>query len=403
MAGGTSSAAKDKRRREAKEKTRLANAKVEEYRKAAEESKRKLEEISKNGETPELKDEYERLKSEVDGSGDTLMEYEAEANRLIKEEKQIEEMDVDPEKDDGSLFVPGNPDGSKSGSGQPGGFFGSKDPPLVDLTDEKGSKGKPAVDGDPDDAGLFTPDQAREAMGIDADGKVVVWRQQGYSKPVIVAYGPPNARKYERSTAYQSGIEFDGDETPQFGPDHRVGDEKNGKKFVRRWNEFKGIQGEAYEGDVDELRPKEKGEKRPFPKTELLVKWEIGGQIKRTWEVRSSIKHLWANPSKCDEYIYHAALHHAKQYQDWLSGQRAATSKSPSPGPSANLMPKGSQDKGKGIKKEGDDGNSGTASKSPMIQYREEWCELEEIDPATMTPEDKANFLLSWNMIKLKI
>jgi hypothetical protein len=67
------------------------------------------------------------------------------------------------------------------------------------------------------------------------------------------------------------------------------------------------------------------------------------------------------------------------------------------------LIPQNSQGE-KVIKKEGDGGSgSSSSSKSPMIQYREQWCELEEIDPQNMTSEDKANFLLSWNMIKLKI
>jgi hypothetical protein len=64
------------RRREAKERTCLADAKVEEYRQAAKQSRRQLEELSKsynNSENLEHKDKYKRLKAEVNGSGNTLM------------------------------------------------------------------------------------------------------------------------------------------------------------------------------------------------------------------------------------------------------------------------------------------------------------------------------------------
>jgi hypothetical protein len=398
-------AAKVRRRRDVKEKSRQANSALEAARNENERMKKQLEDLAKSkgdDENSEHDEEYKRLKEELERSGSMLKEVESEAQKA-KEEEDSEMKDADPEEEDGSLFVPKKTDGDPSDQ-QSGLPLGSTDPLPINLTNPNGNHEVPKVDDDPEDAGLFTPDHAREAAGRSDDGVVVAWRQQGYSRPIIIGYGPLNARKYEPSTAYRSGIPFDEANTAKFGPDDRLGDQKIGKKFVRTYGEFKGISGECYDCKIDELKPKEKGEKRTYPRTELRVKWEINGEIKRTWETRSSIKHLWPNPTRCDEYIYGAAIHHAKQHQDWLQGQRVGKEKSPSPSPNMNrLMPQNSQGE-KVIKKEGDGGSgSSSSSKSPMIQYREQWCELEEIDPQNMTSEDKANFLLSWNMIKLKI
>ena len=422
--------AKDKRRREAKEKSRIAANKFEETKKENDALKHKLEQLAKShkdGKASENTEEYDQLKTKADSLVQTLRQVEEEA-QLAKKAEDQEMKDADSNEEE--LFVdPGNPitdislksessfDGvniesipaaPQTGSGLPAHSFG--EPPVVDLTDTSGNPQPLAIDEDPEDAGLFTPANAREATGRTDDGDIVAWTERGYSTPVIISFGPPNARKYERSTAYRSGIPFDKGKTDQFGPDHRHGDEKQGRKFVRRWDDFKGIQGEAYNCKLAELKPKEKGEKRAYPLTELLVKWEIDGKVKRTWETRSSIKHLWPNPTLCDEYIYVSAEHHHKQHQDWLNGERKATSKSPSPGPDMQrLRPHGTPPPEPEIKNEHENANGGSppkGNKSPMAamrEYREEWCALEDIDPTEMSPEDKANFLLTWNMMKVRL
>ena len=47
-------------------------------------------------------------------------------------------------------------------------------------------------------------------------------------------YSPQNTAKYERSTAVKEDAKFDEDITEQFGEDHRLGDKKIKKKFVRK-------------------------------------------------------------------------------------------------------------------------------------------------------------------------
>ena len=125
------------------------------------------------------------------------------------------------------------------------------------------------------------------------------------------------------------------------------------------------------------------------------------------WEVRSSIRHLFSNVKKADTYIYDAAVWHAKRHQEWLDGQREAKDRSPTPDPNSRLSPSPEPTGQKPIKTEGDDNSQGppvppTPPKSAMLQYREQWCELNEIDPEKLKTDRalQGEFLKSWNEIK---
>ncbi|KFY31399.1 hypothetical protein V493_01139 [Pseudogymnoascus sp. VKM F-4281 (FW-2241)] len=113
---------------------------------------------------------------------------------------------------------------------------------------------------------------------------------RGTSKPVIVAYGPKNARIYKRSTVYRES-NIIGEDAKQFGPDHRFRDEtingKKGGKLIRKPREFKGIIGVAYNCHVGELALKAPRKKNdpPSPRklgVDVWVKWEINGKVERS-------------------------------------------------------------------------------------------------------------------------
>ncbi|PVH71730.1 hypothetical protein DL98DRAFT_539825 [Cadophora sp. DSE1049] len=186
-----------------------------------------------------------------------------------------------------------------------------------------------------EDAGLFTSEQADKAAGRWSDGVVTHWRKQGNANHVIVRYGPPTARKYTHTTSSRAGKNFDKKNTPKFGPTFRYGDKKDEDgNHLRSRDEFLGFLAEAYPGDVEGLRPKKtwtdkKGkkrvEKRKFPITDLYVLWLIEGELKRAWETRSSIKHLWTSPGECDKDIYNSAKLHAAEHQKWLDTQDRRT------------------------------------------------------------------------------
>ncbi|KAH7309375.1 hypothetical protein BKA65DRAFT_519694 [Rhexocercosporidium sp. MPI-PUGE-AT-0058] len=399
------SASKDLRKREVKGRIQKATTNIEGSRKTLAAKKLKLAQLSeynRDGADPDEKAEYDNLKEQIAKLDGDIMEWEGELENLNKEDKDTD-MEPQANGDDEGLFVPpGEPSAS---SNKPNGT------PLVDLTEPNGTS-KPLINGEPsdDEEAVFTPAQAREATGQSHGGKIVAWRQQDRSKPVIVRYGPPNAAKYERSTAAKEDNDFDEEETEEFGPDHRLGDQKVAKKFVRRRRELLGIAGLAYNCDLKDLEPREKGETRRVAPLEIWVKWEIGGVIQKTWEIRSSIRHLFSNAKKCDVYIYEAAKWHAARHEEWQNGQREAKDRSPTPVPNSRLSPTPEPSQPK-IKTEGEDsgsplaGTSSTASskasnRAAMLQYREQWCDLKGIDPDSMEPAAEGRFLKAWNEIK---
>lgn len=391
----TNPAGSDQRKREVQGRIQKTSSDIEKHRKNAESKKRKLQEFSNtgiDGVAPEHEEEYRNVEEEFHNLGKTLEEHEAELQRLQQEEADIGGMGQDKDEDK-DLFVPTSGQGSSS-----------TEAPGLNLTNPNGQS-RPLIigqhDDDDDDEIGFTPAQAREATGQSDSGTIVAWRQQDRSKPVIVMYGPRNAAKYERSTAAREDNDFDEDEVAQFGPDKRLGDVKDDKKkFVRRKRELVSILGLAYNCDLDDLQPREKGEKRRLPPLEIWVKWKIDGKIKRAWEIRSSIRHLFSNAKKADTYIYDAAKWHAKRHLEWLEGKREAKDSSPSPEPNSRLSPTPAPTGSKPIKTEGDDNSP--PKRSPMLEYREQWCELNGIDLEELKTDRalQGEFLKSWNEIK---
>jgi hypothetical protein len=85
-----------------------------------------------------------------------------------------------------------------------------------------------------DEENMFTPKQAREAAGLETDGEIVAWVQHGNCKPVVVTYGPRNAWKYKRLTAFRESDMLDELSTPRFGPNYRYGDAKVDGKLISK-------------------------------------------------------------------------------------------------------------------------------------------------------------------------
>jgi hypothetical protein len=346
--------------------------------------KNKLKELNKNfdnGRNPEFKDQFEKTSNDFTESRAKLTELQTVLKQNQTEVDTPIPDAADEEETERSMFVPQGGEGQTSASAEAPPSTNSETPPSP----------SPSVDSE---EYLFTPQEARKNAGLQTDGKIVAWREHGTSTRVIVAYGPRNSRKYLRSTLYQESNVIDEDAV-QFGPGHRLGDEKLNRKYVRKPSEFKGILAVAFNGPVESLVPKEKVSRRrgeatprrdPYPVVEIKVRWNINGDVKDTWEVRTSISHLFQ--SFCDLYIYQAAVHGENQYNAWRAGERASEDRSPTP-PSES-----------GIKKEIQPDS--TAKASPMKQYLREWCELKEIDPKTMDAQADADFNRAWNLVKLE-
>ncbi|KFY98957.1 hypothetical protein V500_01505 [Pseudogymnoascus sp. VKM F-4518 (FW-2643)] len=421
--------ARAKRKAEVRAKVKQANNKLEELTKHDEEIQIKLKELRKkydNGVNPQYKEELDALQLASVESGDKLMNCQTDVEMANKEEIGIDKMDVD------SLFVEEENNGSDGPSSssshaaqeeqqalaenspvtdntQPGADVDSPPPSSPTYHSEwlkqalRSRHNTPANVGETTDFGrwtpaeedennLITPEQARTAAGIETDGTIVAWAKSGFSKPVIVRYGPRNARKYKRSTAFRESDFLDESNTEKFGPKHRKGDEKDEDgQLVRKSHEFKGIIGVAFNCPVEDLALKVKIKREKgappsppsprYPRTEVLVKWEIAGEVSKCWEVRSSIKHLFS--SFCDQYIYQAALHGEKQYNAWKAGERKSKDRSPTPAPKpwGSVPPATETDKGKQavdltlpkpvqVKEEGADNPPTTTALTPLEIFK---------------------------------
>ncbi|KAL5349613.1 hypothetical protein ACLOAV_005908 [Pseudogymnoascus australis] len=396
----------------------------------------KVKELQKkydDGKHPEFKDEYQKASKDLAASTAKVNEIQIVLKNAQKE-ADTEMGDADAEEDvQKSLFVGDH--SSETGekvleSVEKHTRLLGPDDTNVAGQDRKKRAETPGPDrGTPDFGrwtpeeedqyyilhGGYTPAQAREAAGIETDGKIVAWASHQNSKPVIVAYGPRNSRIYKRSTAYREADILDEIKIQKFGPGNRYGDKKVDGKLVRKPHEFRDILGVAFNCPVEELIPKPPKKKgvdaapsARSPRVDIWVKWEINGEIKTSWEVRSSMKHILR--SFCDLYIYRAALHYEAQYNLYKSGERTAEDRSPTPFPQPE--PTNAQ-----IKQEGKAVNPAppafqitkpvntavSTALSPIKLYREEWCDLQDIDPKKMTAEDGVNFKLAWDMYQLKM
>ena len=265
--------ARAKRKTEVATKLKQANDKLEELTKHDELIKNKLKELRKNydnGANPQFKEELDALKIEVDESGNNLMSCRSELQGAIKEKDDFDKMDVNT----ASLFVEeGNngsdgPSSSSSHAAQEEQQAPAENSPVTDNNQSGAVVDSPPpssptynaewfkqallsrhntpanvgettefgrwTPAEEDENNLITPEQARTAAGIETDGTIVAWAKHNFSKPVIVRYGPRNARKYTRSTAYRESDFLDESKTEKFGPDYRKGDNKERGKLIRK-------------------------------------------------------------------------------------------------------------------------------------------------------------------------
>ncbi|KFY95250.1 hypothetical protein V500_02868 [Pseudogymnoascus sp. VKM F-4518 (FW-2643)] len=451
--------ARAKRRAEIATKIKESNTNLAELVTSNTRLKVKLQELVKlhdNGASPQFKKELDALEIEVDKSNKVVTGFRTILKNAIEEKDEFDKMDVDT----ASLFLEEGDDDSDGPSSRPNPAQGEQQAPaenasvtgnthlgaVVDSPPPSSPtrvKQEPANEVDTTDFGrwtpaeedeenviIMTPEEARKAAGLDTDGTIVAWAKTGISKPVIVRYGPRNARMYRRSTAFRESDFLDESKTQKFGLKNRKGDIKGDDgKLIRKVHEFKGIIGVAFNCPVEDLAPKVKIKKEKkeegdppsppaprYPRTEVLVRWEIAGKVTECWEVRSSIKHLFS--SFCDQYIYRAALLAEKQYNEWKDGKRKSEDRSPTPAPrpwGSVPPPAGNQAVDLAsvaaepaqkvqFKIEGGADNPPTATTlSPMKRYQALWCELNDVDPQNMDEETKAKFLVTWDLIKLKI
>ncbi|GAB1319511.1 Chromo domain-containing protein [Madurella fahalii] len=205
----------------------------------------------------------------------------------------------------------------------------------------------PDVDSDSDsDSAAFFDEENHKALftfpGTQPakDAKTVGWTS-GRSTDFINMHGKKSAARYriERS-AYPAEYE---DNLPAeekvSNPKNRYGDERldNGKfKYTKR--HIRGIFGVAWKSagtrtsrnDLDDINPDLVNNWRNTI-TYVLIAWQIGESIQKSWEPRSCLRDRWGKKD-ADLAIYEAAVEAEDRYMEAKTGNRPAKSRSPSAG-----------------------------------------------------------------------
>ncbi|KAH7363647.1 hypothetical protein B0T11DRAFT_282976 [Plectosphaerella cucumerina] len=187
---------------------------------------------------------------------------------------------------------------------------------------------------------IYTPQERKPA----SDGQTIGWCG-GRSRLFINMYGKKSAARYRLeewacTPEYENAVEAGTKDNENFSNSHnRYGDQKqqNGKWMYTR-RHILGLFGVAWRGsnahgqDVEDLNPaqlKLQNKSWRDVNTKVLVAWQIGDEVKKTWETRSCLRNRWKD---ADEIIYQAAKEAEARYDEARTGTRQAYSRSPSKG-----------------------------------------------------------------------
>ncbi|OBT64088.1 hypothetical protein VE03_06292 [Pseudogymnoascus sp. 23342-1-I1] len=355
----------------------------------------------KEEKTPELKTEvkiqkkrFELTKEDIEKAKDEIRDLKTKKNDGGMQEISDDE-DTDVNLDDDGLFVD-----------EDAGYQSEKS----DEDDE---------DVDPED--LWSPTLARKRAGLRKD----VFRIEGYrdGRPakVITGRGPPNASSFrlENESDYAVDRKTDIDITK-----NRKGDSKINGKWEFGKNNLPVIQGVALppNNSVQSVKPIPKvpyGEfQRRATPTAVRVKWYLGNNsYVKCWETRSTIRRIWGRVQG-DIAIYEAAIFQEERYEQWQSGHRGNTGRSPSAQPASaqvhfdindddsrvdnddkpQKVGKTKKNKEPKIKKEpGEEAQKPAETAVNAMQiFEARWCKRNNIDQAKMSMEDEYQFTKDW-------
>ncbi|KAM3064708.1 hypothetical protein ACMFMF_011800 [Clarireedia jacksonii] len=202
------------------------------------------------------------------------------------------------------------------------------------------SKGKKNTLSD-DEADIWSPGMKIKPEN-NSDVTVEFYKAMGRNSfRLLTQRGPPNASSYR--------MERERDADCSFSPEHctdlvqaRNGDHRT---WVFEKKHARAIQGVApfldgasipldadWDMIHDWLKPLPKKSGSRAIDVQVLVKWEIKGKLIKSWETRTTIRRLWGH-DRADKAIYDAFEYQETRYEEYLSGARKATEKSPTPGP----------------------------------------------------------------------
>ncbi len=352
---------------ETTEKLRAAKANYEKLSKDIDEKKKRLEQ-AKN--SPESKAECDKLQSELDKDGDTLMAYGNEVKKLEDEENDHNMNASEEEQED----VPSEP------ASQPRLPQHSMTPALTSTSSDSSTRESPIVidedDDQTDEEDIFTIKQYQAQTGQAAHAEPIAWKRAGLGKHYVMRYGPLNAATYKLQPGDDIDVEFDDDTLPDISdPDKRYGEMKANRKWKYFYRHIVAIQEvvwsfreDNHEEGYDPLNlmdPSMKTEDRRYPSTHVKIKWNIEGEIRTSWEIRTTIHRLWKSKTKGNKVIYDAARTQERRHWEWKNGQRAGNDKSPTPDNLA--VPRRLDSEASGSSERGRDSSSPAASDNARV------------------------------------
>lgn len=369
------------------------------------------------GEKANLKEDVEKARREVNQMDADILEAKTELNRLKVDLRENGGVPVDE---------PGDEHGIEEALFVPEVKTPGEDNPLISITGTGGVI-EPSIEDDPED--LWSPEIARKKAGLAPDKFRVEGWKGGRARTIIAGRGPENASSFRFERESAAGVVVDlnkGDIT--LG---RFGELKDNKKYVYGKQNYPIIQGVAwFTGGIEDPlsllipvpRPKptatgEVATKVPRVEMAIKLKWIIDGLKKKSWETRSTIRRLWGYETG-DKYIYEAAQEQERRHEEWKKGERQSMARSPTPGVAPRMLspdpkvvdpkvvdltlqlptrPAASKPIGeKKIKQEPTE----PTGKSPMLQYKEEWCEMKDIEIGDMEEQEERDFLRAWRLEK---
>jgi tetratricopeptide (TPR) repeat protein len=323
--------------------------------------------------------------------------------------------------------------------------------PKINITDADDED--PTID--PED--IWSPALARKRAGLGKD----VFRIEGYrdGRPakVVTGRGPPNASSFRLENESDYPVDRLKDKNIT---ENRIGDEKSSdKKWVYGKQNLPVIQGVALppNNSVQSVEPIPKVaygmfQRRAIP-IAIKVKWWVDGAYVKCWETRSTIRRVFGK-GQGDIAIYEAAVFQEKRYEEWLSGDRGNTGRSPSVQPPSSQLHVELSDDDDGddngddeledggeveIKQEVQEAGPVKTTKagpvkttkaapvkrtkaapvkttkavpvkttkailettlSPMDIFEARWCKRRNIDPANMSDEDDMQFMRDWQKLQ---
>jgi hypothetical protein len=257
---------------------------------------------------------------------------------------------------------------------------------------------------------------ASPSHSLGKDVRTVAWNSQ--SGTYINGYGKKGCSRYRLDDNCTAG--YKKDDSEDFYK-NSLGDKQEHRKWKYTKDHFSGqIWGVAWEGDgsendLDLIDPDQAGRRKgkdgngtgaAWPRTYVLVLWDVNNQKSKRWETRSTVRRLWGN-KKADKAIFEAACQAEERYIAATQGKRGYTrspsaalrrrTKSPSPSRSRSRSTSSTPAR----TSRWSASNDKAVSEESLEDFKTDYFELAGVEAfAELSMEDKMECMKMWKVKK---